>query len=444
MYATTDCCDTGGIIALGLATLPEEKARNIRDLKQTFFQLASKAFEKKRGQLGWTSGMLMLLRIQDSVYPTSPLRLGLQRLFGDRNLFSSHQRNVRVAVTSAKDHGADRCLIANYNRPFHSDQVHDFEREDEVVKDMNLWEAALATASAPFYFRPFEKTETGKNYVDGALHANFPVPYALDEVYRIWKTPGDEAWKKPSLDVLLSVGTGQQEREIVIPVPLRIGGFEAICTTFFNNLDSHRQWLEFQRVHLDGGANLARKVHRLNARLEEPYVSLDNYQSMERIDRGIQADFKSGKFSSQMKELAGTLIASLFFFEPSANYLNQKGIVPGLADSIPGTIRCRLARGSHPLKHLVDKISSFAYKEIRNDAELADDNGWKHITFPDQQRFEVRSENKWLRVKIVISPLDPVKSRQVVAVTLKGASQRFPISGFPLEWHVLQARSLAK
>ncbi|KAH9204724.1 hypothetical protein DL95DRAFT_418032 [Leptodontidium sp. 2 PMI_412] len=168
----------------------------------------------------------------------------------DRKLFSANPRSVRVAVTSEKDNGADKCFIAIYNRPAFGDQQLDFEREDDEPKEMKKWEAALATASAPFYFCRFEKRETEINYVDAALHSNFPVQYALDQMNMIWASPGEGLTKKPSLDNLLSVGTGQQTREVVIPVPLGIGGFKTICTTFFNNLDSDRQWLEFERNHV--------------------------------------------------------------------------------------------------------------------------------------------------------------------------------------------------
>ncbi|KAL2065945.1 hypothetical protein VTL71DRAFT_3615 [Oculimacula yallundae] len=445
---------TGGIIALGLATLPESRAKKVSDLKQTFLQLASKAFERKRGQLTkfdflrWTSSMLMLFRIRESVYPTTPLRKGLEEtLFGQRNLFSSSYRSVRVAVTSAKDNGADKCLITNYNRATLSDQDLDFEREDDSSNEMKVWEAALATASAPFYFRRFEKVETRKNYVDGALHSNFPLQYALDEIARIWKVPknsGDISQTRPPLDFLLSVGTGQQTREISLPVPLRIGGFEAICTTFFNNLDSHRQWLEFERVHLNG-SRLRTKVHRLNARIQEPYVALDDYQSMGRIDRGIQEDFRAGIFKNQMDVLAGKLLASLFFFEPSAAYQNQTSTGAGLGDRIPGTIRCRLARGSLSLKHLIDKINHFWYKEIRTDAEFAEESGWKQVVFQDHLRSSARTQGQWLRINCPILPAEPVGSQQVIAVTFEGvASGRFSISGFPIEWHSLKARSQAK
>jgi hypothetical protein len=50
---------------------------------------------------------------------------------------------VKVAVTSSKDNGINKCLITNYNRPTLDDNL-DFEREDENGKEMKIWEAAIA------------------------------------------------------------------------------------------------------------------------------------------------------------------------------------------------------------------------------------------------------------------------------------------------------------
>src|SRR6266487_161383 len=110
---------TGGIIALGLATLPA--SLSITRLKEEFLLLATKTFEKRRGgtvittldYFKLTSAIFLVLRIWDSVYRTTPLRDGLRRLFGERKLFSAERREVRVAVVSAKDNGADKCLITN-------------------------------------------------------------------------------------------------------------------------------------------------------------------------------------------------------------------------------------------------------------------------------------------------------------------------------------------
>jgi hypothetical protein len=411
-------------------------------LKKEFLALATRTFQEKRDYFKLTSAIFIILRVWDSVYRTTPLRDSLKELFGsEKKLFSAARREVRVAVTSAKDNGADKCLITNYNRPTYNEQDLDFEREDDDQKEMKTWEAALATASAPFYFRKFEKLETKKNYTDGALHANFPVQYALEEIYRVWKVPGEE---KPPLDILLSVGTGQQNRKIVVPMPLRIGGFEALCTSFHNNLDSHRQWLEFKRVHQR--SQLGNKVHRLNARIEGKYVALDHYEAMSDIDKDISKQVKNCDMAERIESIARKLIANLFFFEPSASYRDSNTPSTKHNDRIPGTIRCRLAQGSASLKGLVDIIDSFWYKEIRSeeDVEGSEEASWTKIPLPSHQFEKVRTQHEWFRVECPIVPIEKVGTQEVIAITLKGrkgGEKKVPISGFPVEWHVLQQRA---
>lgn len=341
-------------------------------------------------------------------------------------------------LTLRSSTGADKCLITNYNRPAYADQNTDFEREDDGKNEMAIWEAGLATSAAPFYFQKFEKQETKKNYCDGALHANFPVQYTLDEICRIWNCPGEE---KPPIDILLTVGTGEQTREIKIPVPLRIGGFEAVCTSFHNNLDSHRQWVEFKRVHLDG-TQLGNKVHRLNAHIKGKYVALDDYKRMRAIDEDIQVQVQEPHFAARIDSIAALLIANLFFFEPSPMYRDRNSSTSRQNYYIPGSIRCRLARESTPLKNLVDTIDGFWYKEIRTEADLSNDRPWKKIPFPDQERSRVRTQRAWLRIEHNISPMEQQSTRQVLAVTLKRrGGEKVPISGFPVEWRILQQRA---
>ena len=220
----------------------------IQAVRQRFETLSEDVFKHKHGgallslldPLGWAAKVLMVLRVTESMYRTKPLRKALHSFLSeDRMLFTSNPkareaRATRVAVTSTKDDAATACLITNYNRPQIDRQISkqagwgndldgyvedrrnaDFEREDRDSKEMKAWEAGLATSAAPFYFKPFVKEETGKDYVDGALHSNMPVSYALAEMRNIWPELG-----KCNPDILLSVGTGIQDKEVVFPRPL--------------------------------------------------------------------------------------------------------------------------------------------------------------------------------------------------------------------------------
>ena len=449
---------TGGIIALGLAILPNDessqKDRSIGALKGEFLDLATETFKTGKGgplvaaldPFKLTSKAFMALRIWESKYATRPLKDGLQRIFGPgNNLFSARNRGARVAVTSAKDNGADRCLIANYNRPTANDDL-DFEREDENSNEMKIWEAGLATAAAPFYFKKFEKAETKKNYYDGALHANFPVQYTLEEIARVWQTPDG---RNPPLDILLSVGTGRQEREIKIPSMLKIGGFEAVVTSFHNNLDCQRKWLDFQALHMKD-RYLQRKVHRLNAVIEGSYVALDHYKRMKDIDKDIAAQVRDPVFASEINALANILTASLLFFEPTKSFPSA---IPSRDRAyLPGSIRCRLARDSPPLRTLVDLIDSFWYKEIKNDEDLMESGYWTKVPLLDQLRYKVRNHKEWLRVPYTISTIESRGAQQVLAVTLRRSSPSMkslaaqvpiPISGFPASFESMERKARA-
>jgi hypothetical protein len=338
---------------------------SITDMKTKFVELAIGAFRYRRegvllsaiDPLQVTLKALLSLCFFQSIYPTSPLKHGLIQIFGEHlNLFSSatvqqHQRSTRVAVTSTKNIAAQRCLITNYNRPdFKSkggiEPEDDFEREDEDEKEMKVWEAGLATASAPFYFRHFEKAETSKNYVDGALHANLPVEYALEEMDNLWaKVDGDV-----TLDALISVGTGIQKKEPDIPRILGIGGFKEILNSFHNNMDSQRLWEAFINKQ-STPPEVRSKIHRLNALVKGDYVAIDCYKKMKAMDETVAQQMEesadaASPLSRDIARAADILTASLFFFEPNPpNYGDTNfGIsTSSRPNELEGSIRCRLA-----------------------------------------------------------------------------------------------------
>jgi hypothetical protein len=417
-------------------------------------EFATKTFRKTVGQFTadeiskLASKIFMLLHISDSLYGTAPLTDGLKEIFGaDRKLFSHAPRDVRVAVTSAKDNGADRCLIANYNRSGCGEDDQDFEREDDDENEMKIWEAALATASAPLYFPKFEKLETGNNYTDGALHANCPAQYTLEEIRRLWKSTGEE---EAPLDILLSIGTGVQEKILNLPLPLRFGGFETICTAYHHKVNSQHLWDDFKKG-VKESSRLAHKVHRLNARIEGRPVDLDDYKRMGDIDRDITRQVTEPRQAKQIRDLADILISDLFFFEPSPIYRDSDGFSSTKSVPILGTIRCRLAKNSVSLRKLVDIIGSFWYTQIGNDTDETAEKGWDEIPLPDDVRSAVRIEGRWLRVECALPRVEPPATQHVLAVSLRRGNQpervslsRLPISGFPVEWHVLRQRVTRK
>lgn len=437
---------------------------NATQMKKKFTEIATDTFRFRReglltdfDPLQITSKTFMLLRIYESRYRTGPMKQGLVQLFGENvNLYSSaraqqQQRSTRVAVTSTKDTAANRCLITNYNRPSFSGG-EDFEREDEDEKEMKVWEAGLATAAAPFYFRPFEKAETMKNYVDGALHANLPIQYALEEMANLW--PNLDG--RTSLDALVSIGTGIQKKEIDIPKILEIGGFKQICTSFHNNINTERIW-ERLINNSSLSAELRHRIHRLNASIKDDYVALDDYKKM-----GAMGDMVAGQMeevagkpsalSMNIAKVADILTASLFFFEPNPFSLaktNFGGSAAAGRYELKGTIRCRLARNSQELKRLLNIVKGFWQREIHKTTLSLDRKGWTKVKLADNWRNGVRTAGEWFNVECTISTYEPTEMQQVIAVTLAPpkeeeehySSMPFPISGFPISFNDLQRRA---
>jgi hypothetical protein len=191
---------------------------------------------------------------------------------------------------------------------------------------------------------------------------------------------------------------------------------------------------------------LGSRVHRLNARIEGKYVALDHYKAMGDIDRDISKQVKNSDLTETIESIARKLVANLFFFEPSARYRDSNTPLHKQNDRIPGTIRCRLAQGSASLKGLVDIIDSFWYTEIRAEegVEGYEEASWAKIPLPDHQFKRIRTQRDWLRVECSIIPVEKLGTQEVIAVTLKGrrgGENKVPISGFPVEWHVLQQRA---
>jgi len=366
-------------------------------------------------------------------------------------------------------------LITNYNRPnFKSngniEPEDDFEREDEDEKEMKVWEAGLATAAAPFYFRPFDKGETSKNYIDGALHANLPIEYALEEMDNLWaKVDGGV-----TLDALISVGTGIQKKELDIPKILEIGGFKQIFTSFHNNINSQRLWETFTNKP-SISPEVRSRVHRLNASIEGDYVGIDNYKKMEAMEGMVERQIKESAdvpspLSRDIARAADTLTASLFFFEPnSPNYGDTNLSMPtsGGRHELKGSIRCRLARNSQELKRLVDIVEGFWHREVHKTAlsrpsededestsptekSDAERSKWTPIKLAENWKNGIRTESAWFEVDCTIRTYDPAEAQQIIAVTLTPPREErhhyvlfdpVPISGFPISLKQLQRKA---
>jgi hypothetical protein len=407
-----------------------------------------------------TTYALMVLRLAESVFPSEPLKEGLKKFFKEHetSLFApalqSQPANTRVAVTSAKDLGQTTCLITSYNHPL-GNPTSNLEREEDSEKDIKIWEAALATSAAPFYLPPFEKRETHTQYVDGAVYANCPAQVAYGEVEKLWPDNG------ASLDLLVSLGTGDQKtKNAETPTIVNLGFFISIRAMFQRQLDSKSNWANFEQQ--TAPINVRSRLYRLSPPLSGDYVQLYDYKRMQELTESV-GGWTKNVASARIQEIANTLIANLFFFEPEEG--TNSPVSPGshLFDpsyiSLAGTIRCRLSHGSPQLeKVLGDMVEGFSYTQMTTDntADVGRVQHWTEIQPPQGQNRLVEvmvsePQSTGYTVKKFRLPFTFVVKKhnskdlfQVLAVKLKLSGKRIAISGFPATLADLQRRSKLK
>jgi predicted acylesterase/phospholipase RssA len=440
------------VIALALATT--DTATDA--MAGIFKELAKKTFRNKRIRLDpYTvlGKVLVLIDASESIYSQIPLRESLKNLFGDRNLFSAIQASAltygtRVAVTSARDDEANRCLIASYNRAElgYSD---DFEREAEHDADLKIWQAGLATSAAPFFLPPYRHDLTDKEYVDGALFANCPASVAIEEKDKIW--PGSS-----SLDYLISVGTGIQSRNENLPwlFKRRWGGMDKCLATFFRSLGTESIWTTFKQT-FGGGRSTARRLHRLNVKITDR-VRLDEYKEMDNLEKLVDAQVAEPIQRDTIARIARVIMAGLFFFEPdedsrSAAIAVHPVVLPQRSQKaqLSGSIRCRLRLGSEELTTLLKQIDGFDFAEVVHPDEATEipDHAWMsvpgfHVAEHDistgtEKRFQLRHN---LETEL------PDGAMLALAVRFNDNNQmiREPISGFPASLRELERRARAE
>jgi len=78
-----------------------------------------------------------------------------------------------------------------------------------------------------------------------------------------------------------------------------------------------------------------------------------------------------------------------------------------------------------------------------------DESGWKRIPLSDKEKARIRTADAWFRVDCTISTQEPSEMLQLIAVSLLPPSgeekyychERFPISGFPINFNELQKKA---
>ena len=143
---------TGGIIALGSAI-----GKTPAELVDFYLTEGPRIFRRRR--------LRMPRQLGRAKYPTSPLRVALQGVFGNRQLWES---SVPLCIPSFDLRG---------------DRVHLFRtpHSARLKRDWRvpMLDVALATSAAPTYLRPHHHDDL--RLVDGGLWANNPSMVAVSE-----------------------------------------------------------------------------------------------------------------------------------------------------------------------------------------------------------------------------------------------------------------------
>lgn len=330
----------GGIVALALG----EKNMRLPDATKMFIDFSKRAFHARRGGDIPLLGHLIRVR-HHSKYETGGLQdvlkesFGTELLFGGPRHFQSPSRcKVAVTTTDTNEHAK---LLANYNRMTRLQTPYEFQRFEKAQHELSIWEAARATTAAPGYFKAFHCSKNGHTYEDGALRLNNPVLAADYERQVIWP----ERCHLPP-DVLVSIGTGyfaDVKVKSSDPGPAIGTGLIDGVKTFINiargfgenQLDCERTWQEYIQCTLSEQPEVKNRFHRLSPVVRGPKIDLDAVGELENLQNLTKQQFTVK--NREITEIAGQLIASLFYFE----------VVTRVGPRITGLIKCRLPMDHH-------------------------------------------------------------------------------------------------
>lgn len=369
---------------------------SIAELKTLFQSLAKRTFQYDRlSELdlfdilphGTIASVFTILKFIKSRYDPMKLRSALQEVFKpERPIFGDcvpemGYRQARVAVTSTT--GGGPCAFSNYSRYyFASDSARNREsatmcqdtqfedlvvdngllRADNPAQGFRIWQAAMATAAAPLFFPPYEHEEPDsrvpfkRTFVDGALHSNSPVTFALEERNRIW--PSHKCSR--SVDILVAVGTASQRiDDFALPKFIDVAGSGDVAKFFRNTVDSEEAWKKFQ-----GTFEYKDWIHyRLNISLDSK-IQLDQWKKMDElmqlVDTRYNESNQRGSLYHQIGEVADRLTATLFFYEPQ-EYVARHG-----TEYISGQIWCRLETPSEAFRLLISRVEGIYFHRLTN------------------------------------------------------------------------------
>ncbi|KAG0123477.1 acyl transferase/acyl hydrolase/lysophospholipase [Tuber indicum] len=314
----------GGIVAAGLGI----RKFGVQKCIDKFQQVSKQAFTKRTGA-GGVFGPFIEAQ-HHSRYKTTNLSEALQKAFGEDTILFGGQRDpthepiTRVGV-SAATRSRHTFLLSNYQRP----QVasvgrpsYTFYRGETAEEELKVWEALRATSAAPRYFKSFYHKASGYTFYDGAITCNNPIFLAHTERKILWP---EQHERDP--DILLSIGTLWSDQhgsssEVDNANPKGIFGVRQYVKNLFgimmaavhDDLDCEKTWSSFyDSLNIsEGDGHRKKKYWRINPKIPNTPPALDSVSSMDELQEIAR---KYCSTSPEIKNVASTLIASLFYFQ---------------------------------------------------------------------------------------------------------------------------------
>lgn len=425
---------TGGLVGLALVMTD----RSLGSMIAFFKDAAQQTFGKPRAGSMFSAVTGIVLGANTSLFSNNNLRAALDRYFEPRTILFApsvsrqFQSATRVAVTTVKDRGVTECIIANYNRPLGN--WDRFEREDDIQQDMTISQAGLATSAAPVYLPPFIKGNT--DYVDGAVYANCPAGLAMSEKSKLWP------YESTSLDILLSLGTGAQEKKgLKLPGMLNKIFFHPIVKRFEHQMNSTLLWQEMFEARTPVEQARMRRLNPPIASRKGKYVDLKDWEEMDHLQSQVATWAGRDINSSYIQHTANMLIASLFFFEPEG--------LPKDNEPLHGSVRCRLQHGSEALTALLkEKVVKFWHASSAKWDTPYDKLVWRSVkdiksqsSRPSDMYAQDDDNMRKFRLNFHMAANNGGGSFQILAVQLKDVERHVPISGFPVTLADLSIRA---
>jgi predicted acylesterase/phospholipase RssA len=194
--------------------------------------------------------------------------------------------------------------------------LYDYETFHDQDLQFKSWEVARATSAAPLYFKSFEKRFT--EYYDGGLLHNNPASVARFEMSKVWTNLGTT-----SPDVLLSVGSGHQERcgmtmkeptSLIDMILGQVGGLKTLQNLkeiLLNNLDSEKAWHNETSRYPDDSDRYFRMSPGHKGKLPE----LDDLEALYNGSLKSLAANWLANHRVQVENVAQRLLATSLYFE---------------------------------------------------------------------------------------------------------------------------------